>query len=125
MEKPIRTNEPGVYESNEARPQIRRHPVTAVDLYEVTAAELHDLCRASPSSVYLNLAIGLLSIATSFLISLLTIPIESIRKFTIFVVVVVAGYVASSILLILWLLNKRSVSETVHEIMTRVTPKED
>ena len=102
--------------------RIRRGKVKSFDLYEVTGDELKQLCKP-PSSAYLNFAILFSTVATSFLIALLTVPIGSNRVFTVFVVIVVVGYVASSILLVLWLLNRRSVSGTADKIKKRIPAK--
>jgi len=100
--------------------RVRRGKVKSIDLYEVTDAELEQLGGASPSSVYLNFAILFASVATSFLIALLTVHIGSSRVFTIFVVILIVGYAASVILFVLWLLNGRSVAETAKKIKVRI-----
>jgi len=100
--------------------QVRRGELKSLDIYEVTDVELQRLCEASPGSVYQNFSILFVSVATSFLVGLLTVDIESNRIFTVFVILVVVGYVAGAILLVLWWQNRRSVSETAEKVKKRM-----
>lgn len=104
----------------EKHPRIRRGRVDSLSLYGITDYELEILEKGSPSSIYLNLAIFLLSIATSFLIALCTSTIASVRTFTVFVVLIVVGYVVGIFLLLLWLRDRKSVPDIVKKIKNRI-----
>ena len=88
-------------------------------IYEVAEDELETLAHGSPDSVYLNFAIFLLSIATSFLISLLTTEVSN-RTFTVFVILVVIGYILGAFFSILWYKNRKSISALVQKIKERL-----
>ena len=101
-------------------PRIRRAKVDSLDLYEITEDELMALEHGSPESLYLNFSIFLISIAMSFLISLLTTKIESNRLYDIFVIITVIGFVIGTILFILWLreyLSSSSISQKIRKRM--------
>lgn len=91
------------YQPEEFQPEIRRARVEQLILYEVTENELELLARGiAADSVYLNFAIALLSAAVSFVIALTTTTIESIRTFTVFVVLTSVGSIGGLLLLVLW-----------------------
>ena len=73
-------------EQSEGAVKIKRAKYDSLCLYEVTESELEVLEKGSPSSIYLNFSVFLLSIAISFTIALLTVKIESIKLFTCFLV---------------------------------------
>jgi len=108
----------------EKSPRIRRGRVDSLSLYEITDNELDTLEKGSPSSLYLNFAICLLSTATSFLIALLTSTITK-QIFQVFVIViVVVGYVLGILLLLLWLRSRKSVAGVVKRIKERIPEEE-
>jgi hypothetical protein len=107
----------------EKQPVIRRGRVDSLTLYEITDYELDVLTTGSPGSIFLNFAIFCFSIAISFLIALLTTTINSSRVFTVFVILVVVGFLAGIILLVLWFVNHKSVSNIVKRIKQRVPPE--
>lgn len=104
-------------------PAIRRGRVERLTIYEVSEFELDTLERGSPDSIFLNIAIALLSSAISLLVTLLTTTIESMRTFVVFVVCVVVGFVIGVILLILWWRSHSSVSDYIKTIRNRVPPE--
>ena len=108
----------------EKQPKIRRGRVDSLDLYEITNYELDILATGSPSSLFLNFAIFLLSTATSFLVALLSTDISSNRIFCIFTIVVVIGYISGVILLLLWLRNRKSISKIIKKIKERIPSEE-
>ena len=89
-------------------------------LYEVTDSELKEIEKGSPNSVYLNFAIFLLTVGSSFLTSLLTFELQSITGFCIFVVVCALGFIIGSILLILWYRNRREIRAVIKRIKDRL-----
>jgi hypothetical protein len=104
----------------EKPPRIRRGRVGSVDLYEITDSELDTLERGSPSSTFLNFAIGLLSVASSFLIALITSTFSSDRVFTVFVVITAVGFIAGLVLLRLWWVSRESIGPIIARIRSRL-----
>jgi len=102
--------------------EIRRGAFARLTIYEVEESELEILSRGSPDSLYLNFAIFLISIALSFLVTLLTSEVSS-RVFTVFVCVTVIGFLLGIFLLILWFRNRKSVSVLVQKIRDRLPPE--
>ena len=103
-------------------PAIHRGRIDRLTIFEVTEAELDTLERGSPVSVFLNLAIFVLSVATSFSASLLTTEISSNRTFNVFVIVTVVGYIAGATFLLLWFFTRKSIKSVVENIRKRLTP---
>ena len=92
-------------------------------VYQISEYELVLLAQGSPNSTYLNLAIALISAALSFIVALTTTNIESIRTYTVFVVVAVTGMVGGTALLVIWLRGYQSVSALVAAIRRRLPPE--
>lgn len=100
--------------------RIIRGPLDSISLYEITDYELDILEEGSPSSTFLNFAIGFASVAVSFLVTLLTAKIESIYLFTVFVVISVVGFVAALVLFVLWRKRRSRIKDLVKKIKARV-----
>jgi len=98
--------------------EIRRGSYKELTLYDVDESELELLAQGSPDSLYLNFAIFLLSVAMAFLTSLLT-AVLSQRIFVVFVVITV-GFIVGTLLLIIWLRKRRSISALVRKIRGRL-----
>ena len=103
--------------------RIRRGAIQQITIYDVAEDELEILAHGTPDSVHLNFAIFLLSIATAFLISLMTTQVSD-RIFVVFVILVVLGYVLGALFSILWYKNRRSISILVRRIKERLEPPE-
>ena len=106
-------------DSSEKAPRIRRGRVDSFALFEITEQELDVLEKGSPSALQLNFSIALLSIAVSFLISLMTQTLDS-KTYTVFVVVTVVGLVVGMYLMLVWARHRTSVSDTVKRIRGRL-----
>lgn len=104
-------------------PAIHRIPLDKLTIFEVTEAELEALERGSPESVYLNLAVGVSSIAVSFSIALATTDIQSLKTFCFFVIVTVVGYLSALTFGLLWWQSRRSLRTVAQEIRRRRTPE--
>lgn len=104
--------------------KIKRGRVDSLSLYEITEHELNVLENGSPSSLLLNFSLVLLPTATSFLITLLTTTIQSDRMFSVFVMLVICGYISGLILLILWWRNRKSITGIVSRIRDRIPQEE-
>jgi hypothetical protein len=99
--------------------KIRRGSFGELTIHEVADYELESLAHGSPDSLFLNFAIFLLSMSVSFFVALLTAALSS-RVFTVFVVLVTVGFLMGILLLIIWLKKRRSVSDLVEEIRSRL-----
>ena len=106
----------------EKQPKIRRGRVDSLSLYEITDYELDVLATGSPSSIFLNFAIFFISVASSFLVALLSTTIASDRVFTVFVVVVGIGFISGIVLFSLWFRNRRTMSGIIDRIKERIPP---
>lgn len=101
-------------------PAIHRGRLDSLRIYEISEAELDALERGSPESVYLNLGLTVLSVAVSFSVALATTTVESTRTFTVFVVLIVVGYLAALTFGILWWISRRSLKSTAAKIRARL-----
>lgn len=111
-------NQDGNTGQNEVK--VVRGRVDSLSLYEVTDNELEILEKGSPSSIYLNFSIFLLSIGIAFLITLLSTNIESSKVFAVFVIFCSVGIVVGVLLLVLWYRMKNEVSEVIVKIKGRI-----
>lgn len=107
---------------NEVR--IVRGRVDSLSLYEITDHELDMLEKGSPGSLHLNFGIFLLSVGTSFLITLLSTDIQSNRIFTIFIVLCSLGIVGGTFLIFLWYRMKGDVADIVSKIKKRIAAQD-
>ncbi len=111
--------------SGEKPLRVRRGRVDSVDLYEIKDSELDLLEKGSPVSIYLNFSIFLFSIAFSALAVLCTAAtFKHTVAQTIFIVVMVVGFLMGGFLLILWYRGHSSVSEVIDEIRNRIPPEQ-
>ncbi|MBW3595971.1 MAG: hypothetical protein KY475_01700 [Planctomycetes bacterium] len=104
-------------------PAIHRVRLETLTIFEITEAELESLERGSPESLYLNLAVSVVSIAVSFSIALATTHIESIKTYCFFVIVTVVGYLAAITFSLLWWQSRRSLTKVAQEIRKRRAPE--
>ena len=102
------------------QPKIVRCRVDSLSLFEITDYELELLEQGSPNTIYLNIAIFFISVACSFLVTLLTVSITSQIIFTVFVIFTVAGFSIGGVLLILWFRTRSKVSTLIQKIKARV-----
>ena len=79
--------------------------------------------RGSPDSIYLNVAIALLSMAVSLIVSLASADIKRMGTFVVLIVLSVVGCIGGTILLILWWRSRRSVSDCSKVIRDRLPPE--
>jgi uncharacterized membrane protein YbhN (UPF0104 family) len=108
-------------ESSEERlsPAIIRAPILRLVLYEVTEAELEQLGEGSPVAIHLNLAIFSISIAFSFLVSILSTKLDDKIYIWFVIVTVVAGF-AGLFLFVFWIRKRKSVTELIRTIKKRL-----
>jgi hypothetical protein len=110
-------------EHSEFLPEIRVGKLGVLKVHQVSDEELSRLEQGSGQSVFLNLAIGVISVAASFLVALMTVNIESDRLFTVLVIVVCVGFLAGAVLLILWWCTRQPIRKLVREIRDRMPPE--
>ncbi|WP_420575101.1 hypothetical protein [Kordia sp.] len=107
--------------SGEIGPKIKRGRYDSLELFEVSESELTIIERGSPSSTYLNFSIFLLSIASSFLTTLLTVDLSTkMTLFIIFTVICVLGYLVGVFLFIIWYQNRNEFKEIIEKIRSRM-----
>lgn len=104
-------------------PEIRRARFERLTIFEISESELEVLEKGSPDSIYLNVAIALLSSAISLTAVLFTATIANTAIFIIFVICTVVGYVIGIILLLLWRRSRSSVLECIKVIRKRLPPE--
>lgn len=101
-------------------PAIHRVRLDKLRIFEISEGELEALERGSPQSIFLNLAIALISIAISFTVTLVTVTIEKDRTYYVLVIVTSIGYVAGFTLGLLWLISRRSLKKVSMAIRSRI-----
>lgn len=101
---------------------IRRHGLSHVETYEITADELKRI-EQEGSDVGFDFQIGqfCLTLAASFLIGLILSPPpdDHPKTFVVFTVLVVVGFLMGIIFGIKWFVSRRSFSFTIREIRER------
>ncbi len=102
-----------------SNPLIIRAAMGEIVLYDVTEDELNSLEAGTPSSIYLNFSLALITAFISFLIVILTVPINSNRSFVAFLSVTVISGIGGLITLFLWWRTKESVSVVAKRIRAR------
>jgi hypothetical protein len=101
---------------------VRRGRVESVDLYEIKENELELLENGSPSGLYLNFSIFLLSLAFSAIATISTATFQNSTVGTLFLIVSVVGVIGGAFLLILWWRSRQSIAHVVRTIRARIPP---
>jgi hypothetical protein len=104
-------------------PAIHRVPLDKLRIFEITEAELEALERGAPDSIFLNLAIAVLSTALSLSAALAISVIENLYTFVVFVVVTVIGYISGATFGLLWWISRKSIRKVSAEIRSRIPPE--
>jgi len=105
---------------NEEKLTINKGKLGTLNLYEITEDELEKLESGGSDPIFLNFAIFTLSVASSFLITLLTTTIQSQKVFITFLIVTILGYLSGIILTIIWWKSKKSIRDLVKKIKDRL-----
>lgn len=103
---------------------IRRAKLDTLTIYEISEDELLTIERGSPDSIYLTIAIALLSFASAIFCSLLVTEIKSTVVMIVYVLIVIVGFVIGFILLVLWKRTESYVSACITIIRKRLPPPE-
>ena len=101
-------------------PAIHRVRLDRLRIFEVSEAELEALECGSAESIFLNLAIGVLSVAISLSASVATTTFPDDRTFYVFIIVIVVGYVAGVAFALLWFISRKSLKCVSSDIRSRI-----
>ena|ERR1700741_5521248 len=104
-------------------PAIEWGPIGTLTVYHVTEQELDQLEKGGPESTYFGFSIFLLSTGIAFLISVCTATFSSERQFNIFFLVTLVGLIGGFLLLIVWLVSRRSTTRVAKAIRDRKPPQ--
>ena len=104
-------------------PAIHRVRLDKLTIFEITESELEALEQGSPESLYLNLAVAVFSVATSFFIALATTKIDSDRAFYVFVIVTTICYLGTITFGLFWWQSRRSLKTVSKNIRGRRVPE--
>ena len=110
--------------ANGQEPVFRYVGMGTITIYHVSEDELRILELGEPSSMYLNFAVGFLSVAASFGASLALAEVKSDRIFTVLVIVAIGSAIAGGTLLGLWRRASQSSRTIVQGIRRRSTMPE-
>lgn len=105
--------------TNDGEVTVDRARLGSITVYDVTEDELEMIERGTPSSNYFNFSIALLSIFSSFLITLLSTKIESDRTFMFFLFTAIITFIVGGILFLLWFKSRDSVKNIFRKIRAR------
>lgn len=100
---------------------VKRRKISAVTIYDVTESELTILEKGTEASVWLNFFIGSISIAVSFLVSLLTVSWGDSVTLTqiVFICITIIMFLTSIICFVFWKRGKGEHTMTVRTIRER------
>jgi len=119
QKKPVKKKKSRV-DQGEDGPRISRGRFDSLVLYEVTEDELDVLEKGSPSSIFLNFAIFLLSVSISFFAIIFTVEVTPLSKFVVFLIVALVGLIIGSVLLVLWFRSRKTSKTVVRKIKKRL-----
>lgn len=100
--------------------KVRKSYVEYVNIYEVTENELNILEGGGQSTIMMDFAISLLSIAITCVVSLCTSTFHKDIIMFSFLFVTISCMIVGVILLFLGLKNRKSTSKTVKQIKERL-----
>lgn len=102
--------------------RVRRGRVDSVNLYEVKENELELLENGEQTSLQLNFAIFLLSLAFSGILTLCTATFSIPILQTTFLLVTIVGTLLGLYLLLIWWKGRKSIKHTIKTIKDRIQP---
>lgn len=117
--KTIRSETESISEDNV---KVKRCKFDSLTIYEVSESELDTIEKGTPTSIYLNFAIFLLSTSVAFFASLLTNDYSNKQNaFIVFLLITIVGFVVGTFLMILWLRTKNDFDQTIKKIKDRIS----
>jgi hypothetical protein len=102
--------------------RVRRGRVDSVNLYEVKENELELLENGEPTSLQLNFAIFLLSLAFSGILTLCSATFALPILQTTFLLVTIVGTLLGLYLLLMWWKGRKSIQTVIQTIKNRIQP---
>lgn len=100
---------------------VKRGRIGQFKLYEVAEHELLLLEKGSDASIWLNFAIGSVSILFSILAAILTLDAsQSPNAFIVFVAIIVVTAIASAICIVFWHKTRNTGNEIIKTIRDRL-----
>jgi vacuolar-type H+-ATPase subunit I/STV1 len=109
-------------ELHQVAPVLRVAPLGELKVYTVTEEELDTIGRGSPGAIFLNFAIGLLPLASSFFITLLTTRIEATITLVFFVCACIICLIAGIGCSVLAYHYHSSTAQVIDKIKNRMPP---
>ena len=108
------------HENSTGGTTVRKYVVDELIIYEVKESELDELERGSQSDLYLEFAIACVSTFVSFLIAIITVPIQedSLIKLA-FISVDVIMAIAGSLFSALWWRQRKDRTKVIEAIRKR------
>ena len=103
-------------------PEVRRAVFSRLTIFEVEESELEILAHGSPDSLHLTFAVFLLSVASAFLIALLTVEVTG-KIFTVFVLITIVGYICGIYFFFSWRKRGKSIPGLIDKIRKRLPPE--
>ena len=102
--------------------KINRGKIESLDCYEVAGYELDMIESGYDGGLFLNLGIALISIAFSFLTTILT-SYQSLNSivFQVFLVLTCIGFVGAIILFAMWIHTKKNRKKIFERIRNRLS----
>lgn len=115
-----KSQNPNEYSGQGEKIEVERFRLYSVMIYDVTETELNLLEKGTDSSVWLNFFIGTLSVAISFIISLLTVSWENndLLKIIFVCVSIIMGF-AALLCFVFWLKGRGERNATIKIIRSR------
>ena len=101
---------------------VKRRKIGAVTIYDVTEAELTILEKGTEVSVWLNFLIGTVSIAVSFLVSLLTVEWDNTKVSLtqiVFICITIIMFLSAVACFVFWRRGRGQHQETIKVIRER------
>src|ERR1035437_7038254 len=108
----------------ERKINIIRGEVDSLILYEVMEDELTTLENGPSSSIYLNMAIALLTLSLSFFASIFTVTFKTTITFIIFLVIALVSFFSGIGYLIIWYKTRQSYTSIADKIRARAEKKQ-
>ena len=105
-------------------PKSRHVPIRENVIFHVRKDELDSLEYGSASSIYLNLAIGLLPLGIGLAVTLKLATVSVDIAFYVFCMIAVTTILAGAILMLVWIRTARSSRNIIATIRARDTRKE-
>jgi hypothetical protein len=109
-------NEPNIL------PAVRVAPLGELRVYIISEEELNELENGSPAAQNLNFSLALLASGLSFLTTLLTTDIASVKTFAVFVILTSVFLLVGFILFASWYRLRKSSQGLAQRIRDRMPP---